>query len=234
MTDNMKSKIGLRILESPERPDPLLLKRFEGIPSSNIGDIMNRLYCMDSSVRPFGRPSLIGPAFTVKVPEGDNLFIHRALDLAQPGDILVVDGGGSMCRALMGEIMFTYASQKRLAGIVINGCIRDQDSLEVLNLPVYAAGVTPQGPYKHGPGEINVPVSCGGQAVLPGDILVGDNDGICVIRREDTPQIIDDALRKMAAEKKVLKNYRSSQIAFEDHKKEYEEKTELCFRQHPC
>ena len=161
------------------------------------------------AIRPMGRrdAALLGTALTVRVPGGDNAFIHKALDLAQPGDVLVIDGGGCTCRALMGEIMFTYAQNVGIAGVVVDGAIRDQESLERLGLPVYAAAVTPQGPYKNGPGEINVPIACGGQVVFPGDILVGDGDGVVVVRRQEAELVLAEAREKAAYEKQLLHRY---------------------------
>ena len=130
--------------------------------------------------------------------------------MAQPGDIIVVDGGSGCNRSVAGEIMMRFAQEKGLAGVVVDGCLRDLDGLETLTMPVYAKGITPQGPFKNGPGEINVPVACGGQVVFPGDILVGDRDGIVVIRPQDAREIglasqkkkagEDDTFAKMAAD----------------------------------
>ena len=203
-------KVGYRIKKEIRRPDPELVRAFEGIPSSNIGDMMGRLYCTDSSLRSLNGKPLLGPAFTVKAPGGDNLAFHLALDLAQPGDILVVDGQGNMERALAGEMMMNYAIKRKLGGIVVNGCLRDTEAIRTMDIPVYCCGVTPVGPYKFGPGEINVPVVVGGQAVLPGDILAGDADGIVVIRQEDAPEIIQQAQEKFAQEEKALAAYHSS------------------------
>ena len=171
--------IGNRIYTNIERPEKSLIEAFTNVPSSNIGDMMNRLYCMREQIIRIGNweSQLLGTAITVKVPDGDNAFIHMAIDMAQPGDVLVVDGNGCTSRSLMGEIMFTYAQNKGITGIIVDGAIRDNDALNRLNIPVYAMAVTPQGPYKNGPGEINVPVSCGGQVVFPGDILVGAGGG---------------------------------------------------------
>jgi len=165
--------------------------------------------------------SVVGIAFTVKVPDGDNVFLHRALDLAEPGDVIVVDGNGCLTRSLMGEIMFTYAQNKGIAGFVLDGAIRDVDALEALDIPVYAVGVTPQGPYKNGPGEINVPVACGGQVVMPGDILVGDGDGVCVIRAEDAEKIVKLARGKFGEELRILESYRKNGNDTENHQRTY-------------
>lgn len=202
----MTVDVGFRVFNKIERPSKELMDAFRGIPSSNIGDQMGRLYCTNSSIRAFNSTPLLGPAYTVKVPQGDNLMVHYALELAQPGDVLVIDGEGDMSHALLGEIMVTYARQKKIAGVVVNGCIRDQDALSGLtDFSVYAMGVTPQGPYKNGPGEINVPVCCGGVAVLPGDIVVGDQDGVVIIRKEDAPKLVELAQKKYKSEEEMLR-----------------------------
>jgi len=195
--------IGNRIFTQVERPDRKIVEMFRGLPSSNINDEMNRLYCMHDYMRllnPENSVQLLGTAITVKAPMGDNLFIHEALDMAQPGDIIVVDGESGCNRSLAGEIMIRFAQEKGLAGIVADGCLRDWDGIESLTMPVYAKGITPQGPWKNGPGEINVPIACGGQVVFPGDILVGDLDGIVVIRRQDAEEVATVAQKKKAKE----------------------------------
>lgn len=199
----METNIGCRIFSEVNRPTKELVEMFKGLPSSNINDEMNRLYCMHDYMRllnPQSSHQLLGTAFTVKVPLGDNLMFHQALDMAQPGDILVVDGGSGNNRSLCGELMMTFAQGKGLAGVVVDGCVRDWDGLESLTMPIYAKGITPQGPWKNGPGEINVPVSCGGQVIFPGDILVGDRDGIVVIRPQDAEFIAQKAIKKKASE----------------------------------
>lgn len=220
----MITDIGNRIFTRINRPDREKVERFRDIPASNIGDMMNRLYCMRENISRIGKttPCLLGTAFTVKVPDGDNVFVHRALDLAEAGDVLVVDGNGCTSRSLMGEIMFTYAMNKGLAGIVVDGAIRDADSLQDLDIPVYAIAVTPQGPYKNGPGEINVPVSCGGQVVFPGDILIGDADGICVVRPEDADEVYKAVKEKFEGEKVLLERYHTTGNDTENHWQMYQ------------
>lgn len=220
--------IGNRIYTKIDRPDRALVEKFRGIPASNLGDMMNRLYCMRENITRMGQTKtwLVGTAFTVKVPDGDNAFLHRALDLAQPGDVVVVDGNGCTSRSLMGEIMFTYAKNKGIAGIVLDGAIRDADSLYELEIPVYAVAVTPQGPYKNGPGEINVPVSCGGQVVFPGDILVGDADGICVIRKEDAQEVYAMVEKKVSYERQLLDQYHTVGNDTANHEPVYIQLTE--------
>lgn len=182
--------VGCRIKKNIVRPDRSLVEAFRGIPVANIDDCMNRLAAVQAELCPMNSSPLLGTAFTVKCPAGDNLMFHKALDLAQPGDVLVIAAGGSMSRALCGEIMATYARSRGIAGFIIDGCVRDRDELaQFTDFPVYAKGVIPNGPYKNGPGEINFPVSVGGQVICPGDILVGDGDSILVIKPEDAEEL---------------------------------------------
>lgn len=219
----MKQAIGCRIITDFERPEQKLVEEFRGIPSGNIGDMMNRLYCMNSDVKAYSKKPLLGVAFTVKAPPGDNAFFHRAMDLAQPGDILVVDGGASMERALAGEMMFNYAQGRGIGGIIVNGCIRDIGCIDELDIPIYACGTTAQGPYKNGPGEIGVPVVCGGQVVCPGDILMGDVDGVVVIPRKDAPSIVDAAQKKYSDEIKKLEQYHAGEYDFAKHEEKFKQ-----------
>ena len=122
--------------------------------------------------------ALSGPALTVRTRPGDNLMIHKAIDIAAPGDVIVVDGGGDLTNSLIGEIMVRHAASRQVGGFVINGSIRDADALITQALPVYAAGITHRGPYKDGPGEINVAIAIDGMTVEPGDLIVGDADGV--------------------------------------------------------
>lgn len=214
----MSNHVGFRIITAVQRPDRALVEQFGGIPSSNINDEMNRLYCMNASIAPLNNKPLLGTAVTVKLPIGDNLMFHKALDVAQAGDVLVVDGAGACDRSLAGEIMVTYAMKRGLAGIVVDGAMRDLDAIKELDIPVYAKAITPQGPYKNGPGEINVPVCCGGIVVFPGDILVGDGDGIVVIRPADAPAVLLDAKRKLEGEIKKLTRYATVGIDEEEHR----------------
>jgi regulator of RNase E activity RraA len=150
---------------------------------------MNRIFCVDSAIKSVNGLPLLGTAFTLHLPSGDNLLFHKALDMAQPGDVLVMACGG-MERSYCGELMMMCARNRSLAGFAIDGCIRDIDEASRMDFPVFAKGVTPQGPYKFGPGEINVPIAFGGQVVFPGDIVVGDKDGIIFIRPSEADEIL--------------------------------------------
>jgi len=186
--------VGCRIKRNIVRPDRALVEAFRGIPVANIDDCMGRLASVDAKLEPMNHSPLLGTAFTVRCPAGDNLMFHKALDMAQPGDVLVIAAGGSTSRALCGEIMATYARSRGLAGFIIDGCVRDRDELaQFTDFAIYARGVVPNGPYKNGPGEINFPVSVGGQVIRPGDILVGDGDSVLVVKPEDAEQVAKDA-----------------------------------------
>jgi RraA family protein len=185
--------------------DPALVERFRRIPVANVSDVMMRLTAGGARLRPMhsGAP-MAGVALTVKTRPGDNLFVHKALDLAQPGDVIVVDAGGDLTNAIIGELMSGYAASRKIAGIVINGAIRDADTLRKSDFPVYAAGVTHRGPYKDGPGQINVAVSLDGMVVRPGDIVVGDGDGVLCIPLEEAERICAAAADKHAQEEQTI------------------------------
>ena len=188
--------VGNRIFTKRQMPDKTLIERLAQIPAANIADTMGRSCAMHPRIRLMSGFSGIfaGPALTVKARAGDNLFIHQALDMAEPGDVIVVSNEEDQRRSLMGEIMFTYAmNQRRLGGLVLDGPVRDVDALRAMPLPVYATGSTPGGPYKEGPGEINVPIACGGVSVNPGDIILGDLDGIIVIPQKDAQAVLEAA-----------------------------------------
>ncbi len=189
----MARSIGFRAFKSIVRPPQELIEKFRDIPVANIADNMNRLYVVDTAIKPMNKRPVLGPAFTVKTTGGDNLMIHKAMAMAEPGDVLVIDGMGDMQRSLAGDIMATYACKRKFGGMIFDGCIRDIEGMQELDIPIYARGVTPRGPYKNGPGEIGVPVCLGGQAVLPGDIIVGDMDGIVVIRPDDAEELAEKA-----------------------------------------
>lgn len=201
----MMSNAGFRIYTKIRRPARELVEEFRGLPVANIADEMNRLFCVDARIKPLNHTPLLGTAFTVKAKVGDNLMFHKAIDMAQPGDVIVVDVQGDLTNSLTGEIMMRLAAKRGLAGVVVDGAVRDADALREMEFSVYAAGVTPKGPYKEGPGEINVPVSCGGVVVFPGDILVGDGDGIVVISPKDAPAVLEKAKKKLAQEQATFK-----------------------------
>jgi len=195
---------GFRILPRVAT-DAALVQLFAGIPTPIISDNMNRL-TGTFNLRPYQRAGvpLLGPALTVRVRSGDNLMIHKALQLGKPGDVLVVDGGGCIDRALFGDIMKNVAKMRKFAGIVLDGAIRDAAAYRDDDFPCYARGVCHRGPHKDGPGEINVPASIDGVVVMPGDIVAGDDDGVVFISPRDAKAVAEAARKKLAAETATL------------------------------
>jgi regulator of RNase E activity RraA len=184
---------GFRIGTDVTRPDPEIIAGFAEFDTPAISDRMNRLYTMAPGIHNLTdeRLRIVGPACTVKVYPGDNLMVHKALDVAQPGDVVVVDTSASTMTAVLGDLVSTKARHRGLAGFVVDGLVRDLPAIRALgDFPVYARGVTPTGPLHRGPGEINYPVCAGGLVVEPGDIIVGDMIGVVVIPQEIAAELL--------------------------------------------
>lgn len=193
--------LGFRILTRTQSVDARLVERFRSIPVANVSDTMARMTAGGARLRPMhASGAMAGPALTVKTRPGDNLMLHKAIDLAVSGDVIVVDGGGDLTNSLMGEIMLSLAIKQGVAGFVVDGAIRDADAFVERNLPVYAAGVSHRGPYKDGPGEINVPVALDGMVIEPGDLMLGDADGTLCVPFAEAEDICAAAEAKNAAE----------------------------------
>jgi RraA family protein len=186
------------------QPRPELIEAFRGAATAVISDNLSRLSgAID--LRPFHRTGkLVGTALTVRTRAGDNLAIHQALNMVRPGDVVVVDGGGDITRALVGEIMKEIAESRGAAGFVIDGAIRDVTAFAASEFPCFARAAIHKGPYKDGPGEINVPVSIGGWVVAPGDIVVGDEDGIVAFPQAIAPALIEAVRAQEAREAEII------------------------------
>jgi RraA family protein len=198
-------QIGFRINPRPQEQDASALELLRDIPTPILSDNMARMFAVGPALRPYHRGgAMIGSALTVRTRPGDNLMVHKAIDLAHPGDVIVVDAGGDLTNAIVGEIMTTLAQSRGVAGMVIDGAVRDFDALAASDFPVYAGGVTHRGPYKDGPGEINVVIAVGGQAIAPGDIVVGDGDGVLAVQRADARRIAELARAQMDREAAIL------------------------------
>ncbi|MDO7929297.1 RraA family protein [Pseudomonas sp. KFB-139] len=197
--------IGFRVLKQERKVAPEWVERYRSVPVANVSDSMHRMTAGGARLHAMHRTGVLaGPALTVKARPGDNLMLHHALDIAQAGDVIVVDAGGDLSNALIGEMMVAYAIKKGVAGIVINGAIRDADSIAAGNFPVFAAGVTHRGPYKDGPGEVNVPIALDGMVIEPGDLIIGDGDGLLCVPFDQVGDVYDRASAKHAAEQKQL------------------------------
>lgn len=197
---------GNRIYTKVNRPPKSLVDKFAGLAACDVADCLNKLASMDAGIKPMNGVKLLGTAVTVRVPQGNNLFFHRALDLVQEGDVIVVDGGGFTDRALCGENMMEIAMRNGAVGFVVDGAVRDIDAFcRAENFSLYARAVVPNSSYKlAAPGEINVPVTVGGITVFPGDILLGDECGVVVVHPEDAEQVCSAAAELAAKQAKNL------------------------------
>ncbi|MGJ5207879.1 RraA family protein [Bradyrhizobium sp. HKCCYLR20261] len=201
-------------MSDTERPpvatvDPGLIAAFRQIPTAVISDNLERLPGA-IGLKPFykGTP-MAGIALTVDTAPGDNLFVHRALDVIKPGDVLVINGGGDETRALVGEIIAAIAEQRGAAGIVLDGAIRDSAVLMASPFPVFARAANHRGPYKNGPGTINEPVSVGGMVVAPGDVVVGDADGVVAFAPERAALLLEMTRAQEQREAEILASIRA-------------------------
>lgn len=184
------------------------LAALKDVPVAIISDNLDRLPG-PVGLRPFHRSgALLGVALTVRTRAGDNLVIHEALEMLKPGDVLVVDGGGDESRALVGEIMKAIAESKGCAGFVIDGAIRDAATFRASDFPCFARAVNHRGPYKSGPGEINVPVSIGGSVIEPGAIVVGDDDGVVAFHPDRMPSLLTSIRAQIAREEETMRSIR--------------------------
>jgi RraA family protein len=196
---------GFRIRTEVNRLHPDLMSRFMDFPTPDISDLLNRLYAVDHSIARLtgSHHQLCGPACTVKVFPGDNLMVHKALDVAKPGDVVVVDAHGSSMNAVLGDLISTKAKHRGIAGFVVDGFVRDLPDILELDFPVFARGATPIGPLHRGPGEINYPVCCGGVVVNPGDLVVADGAGVVVIPQE----VAGELLQRLQAQRASMAAY---------------------------
>ena len=196
---------GFRIRMELNRLDRDFMQKFAEFSTPDISDLLNRLYAVDPSIACLTsrHHRLCGPACTVKVFPGDNLMVHKALDVAKPGDIVVIDAHGSSMNAVLGDLISTKAKHRGIAGFVVDGFVRDLPDLIELDFPVFARGATPIGPLHRGPGEINFPICCGGVVVNPGDLVVADGAGVVVIPQE----IASELLERLQAQRANLAAY---------------------------
>lgn len=197
--------LGLQILQRKRAVSLDIAKRYLDVPVANVSDCMARMTAGGARLRPMhAGGQMAGPALTIKTRPGDNLMIHKALQLASPGDVIVVDAGGDLTNALIGEIMVGDAMRRQLGGIVINGAIRDATWIGACSFPVFAAGITHRGPYKDGPGEINVPIAIDGMVIEPGDLVIGDDDGLLCVPYAEAEALLASAHAKQVIEAKMV------------------------------
>lgn len=196
---------GFRINTVWSRIENATVDSARGIAVSNVSDVMGRINGVSVAIRPWHRGGVLaGSALTVRCRPGDNLMLHKALTMTQPGDVIVVDAGGALDNAIMGELMLARATQAGATGVVIHGAIRDVTEISQQDTPVFASGICHRGPYKDGPGEIGFAISLGGMIVHPGDLIIGDDDGVLALPAASANEILTRAEAKHAAEVKQL------------------------------
>ena len=198
------------VIRDIQRVDPATVAKAAEYPSSILADVAGRRGALSGRIAPLA-PSMrfAGPAITVEVRPGDNLMIHAAMAIARPGDVLVIDGKGDLSSALMGEIMSQQCVALGVVGVVIDGAVRDSEAIRELGFPMFAAGLNPNGPTKSVSGRLNHPISIGGVSVNPGDLVVGDADGVTVIERHKAAALLPLAAEKVAAETKRIADIKS-------------------------
>ena len=212
-------KPGFRFKTDFERPAANVIAPYRdlmnktGCLTGNVGDCIGRAAAMDARIKNLAEGmKVVGPALTVRVPPTDNLMIHKALTLIKPGDVLVIEGGGNHSWALLGYLMVSTAQKLGVAGIVADGCVRDAQEIRKSGFPVFAAGLSPNGPFKEGPGEINYPISCGGQVVRPGDLIIADDDGVVVMKQELAKSVIAEVDKIIQREEKRLQEIAAGMV----------------------
>ncbi|MCM3714329.1 RraA family protein [Alkalihalobacillus oceani] len=205
---------GFKIIEKVPTLPKELIDAYLDLPTSNIADVMWRVNSIGGEIKAIHKNGmkLLGRAITAKVPPTDNLMMHKAIELASPGDVIVVDAGGTLSHATTGEIMSRYAKKKGIRGFVINGAVRDADGINSLQFPVYAKGLQPRGPYKNGPGEVNVPVTCGDVVVHPGDLVIGDLDGVVIVPNQFVEEVARKTIEKSQAEERIFEQIENESL----------------------
>lgn len=200
-----------------ERPKSDTVSSFRDVPSTIVSDVTGNIgLAMDSGLTPaYEGLEMAGTAVTVNGAPGDNLIIHKAITLAEPGDVLVIDCNGYTETGHIGELMCTSCQANGLAGIVLNGSFRDREDIAEMEFPVYGRGTHPQGPLKQDPGSINVTISCGGVTVDPGDIVVGDDDGLTVVPKDSAEEVLERSQEKIAAEDSTRREVEQGDYLFE-------------------
>jgi regulator of RNase E activity RraA len=209
---NATGRLGFRVLPAGPRLPAGTMARFRERASSNVADAMGRFNFMDPGIRRRSGSGVVGQAVTVVCRPGDNLMVHKGLALASPGDVVVVATGGNVTSAVFGELMCHSAVAAGLGGLVVDGAIRDVEAIAALGFPVFSRSVCPGGCDKDGPGEINVPVACGGVVVRPGDVIVGDVDGISVVPYAEADAVLLALDALMDRERARLDEIRAGQI----------------------
>ena len=198
----MPLRPGFKLKKSFQRPPAHLVARLAQFASANVSDIQGRQLTMRSEIHPVTFPgrTVVGPALTVKARPGDNLMAMKAIDLARPGDVIVISSDGEANLSVWGGIMSMMAAKRGIVAVITDGVVRDVAQCREAGLPIWATGLTPVGPTKLGPGQINQPTSCGGAIVNPGDVILADEDGVVVVPRAELEAVIGRSHERVARE----------------------------------
>lgn len=191
-----------KIRTNVQRLPPDVIEQAEYIPPSVASDAMERLGSMVSAIGPISEPvSMAGSAITVDCMVGDNIMAHKAISLAEPGDVIVINAKSHDDTAVWGDLMSHAAEMKGLTGVVVDGAIRDVGESRERDLPVFFRESVPAGPHKGWGGRINSSIQCGGVSVEPGDLVLGDEDGVVVVPRSEAESVIEQSQTRLAKEK---------------------------------
>lgn len=193
---------------APER----VVDAFREVVTPHLSDNMHRLSGVTGLLRLHRRRKLLGTALTVKTRPGDNLAIYHALPQLRPGHVLVIDAGGDCTNAVVGDLILSYLKERGCVGVVVDGAVRDRRAFEEADFPCYARGVSHRGPYKSGPGAVNVPVAIAGHVVMPGDIVVGDEDGIVTFPVDDAERLLEAAKKSATKEAAIRAEIENGQV----------------------
>ncbi len=189
------------VIKNIKRPSIQWVDKFKNIPASIVSDCLNRHYAMTGDLKPiFEGIRLVGPALTIQSMAGNNIMSHLALTFAKPGDVLVIDGRGYLGNSVWGGIQALYACKVGVSGLVVDGAIRDVEEMRKMRFPVYCKGITPAGPHKGWADCVNVPIQCCGIPVNPGDLIIGDDDGVAVVPLERIEEVYEEALIRLKTE----------------------------------
>ncbi|MGE0874152.1 MAG: RraA family protein [Burkholderiales bacterium] len=212
----MSTRLPPAIRRDIDRVPADIIAKAKNFPASILADVAGRRGTLGGRIQAISKAMRVaGPAFTVEVRPGDNLMIHAALILAQPGDVIVVDGKGDLSCALTGSLMAAHAKAAGIAGFIIDGAVRDTDECANGDFPVFAAGCNPNGPTKAVAGRINWPVSLAGTVVNPGDLVVGDADGVVVLAREVAAAVLAGAQAKIDSEAARVSDIREGRLVMD-------------------
>ena len=199
-----------------KRCNKKIIAGLKRIPTTIASDVMGRGNMMHSSIKPLKNSvHVAGSAVTVECTEGNNLLVHQALYIAQPGDVLVIDGKGFTERSIWGGVQTFVAKQRKFAAVVIDGTVRDSEEIRRSGVPVFCKGATPAGPLKETSGNVNVPISCGGMKVNPGDIVIADDDGVVVVPLAQAGEVLERSQERLRVEKKWMAGIKKGKSTLE-------------------